>query len=84
MKRWQLWSASLFVLLFLMVAAVPSTEAASLGNHPPDDNLEVLTAESLAHFVDTFVADKMTAAHAPGLVITVVYEGDVLLSQGYD
>lgn len=83
MKRLQLWSTLLFVLLFLVLTAVPSTEAASPRNHPPENNLEALSAESLAGFVDAFVAEKMTDAHAPGLVITVVSEGDVLLSQGY-
>ena len=42
-----------------------------------------LTEEDVSAFVDAYVADKMAAAHAPGLVLTVVYQGEVLLSQGY-
>jgi CubicO group peptidase (beta-lactamase class C family) len=49
----------------------------------PDNSPEPLTTDSVTKFVDAFVEEKMAAAHAPGLVITIVYQGEVVLSRGY-
>ena len=52
----------------------PSSEAATAPQNSP---------EPLTTFVDAFVEEKMAASHAPGLVITIVYQGEVVLSRGY-
>jgi CubicO group peptidase (beta-lactamase class C family) len=77
---------SLLLLPVLLVAGflnVPGSEAAIGTQTTPNNFPEVLTTESLSAFVDDFVAEHMVPAHAPGLVVTVVYEGKVLLSKGY-
>ncbi|MCP4417981.1 MAG: serine hydrolase, partial [Chloroflexi bacterium] len=74
---------SIFLLLtylFVGFSGIPNTKASSMIQN---NNVEPPTADSVTTFVDAFVAEKMAAAHAPGLVITVVYQGEVILSKGY-
>ncbi len=83
MKRFRVWLIFLPILLFAGFSGTPSTEAATMLQNSPDNSPEPLTTDSVSKFVDAFVEDKMAAAHAPGLVITIVYQGEVVLSRGY-
>ena len=74
MKRFRVWLIILPILLLTAFSEAPSSEAATAPQSSP---------ESLTTFVDAFVEEKMAASHTPGLVITVVYEGEVVLSKGY-
>lgn len=76
MKRVK-WGAWLLGLFIISLTAVPHTEAAMRETRPS------ITGENMAAFVDAFVAEKMAAAHTPGLVVTVVYQGEIILAQGY-
>jgi CubicO group peptidase (beta-lactamase class C family) len=74
----------LLPLLFLTVFFnVPISEAASETQSAANKSTALLTAEDLSAFVDAFVAGHMDQAHAPGLVVAVVYQENILLSQGY-
>ncbi|MDX1415193.1 MAG: serine hydrolase domain-containing protein [Candidatus Promineifilaceae bacterium] len=83
MKQFRVWLIFLPILLFAGFSGTPSTQAATKLQNSPDNSLESLTTDSVGKFVDGFVEEKMAAAHAPGLVITIVYQGEVVLSRGY-
>lgn len=74
MKRFRVWLIFLPILLFAGFSEGPSTEAATAPQNSP---------EPLTTYVDAFVEEKMAASHAPGLVITIVHQGEVVLSRGY-
>jgi CubicO group peptidase (beta-lactamase class C family) len=74
MKRFRVWLIFLLILLFAASSEVPSSEAATAPQNSP---------ETVTTIVDAFVVEKMAASHAPGLVITIVYQGEVVLSRGY-
>lgn len=76
MKRLSRWVA-VGLLLVTVFFTVPQTEAAM------DESVEPITADNMAAFVDAYVAAEMAAAHAPGLVVTVVYQGEVIMAKGY-
>ena len=47
------------------------------------DRSPILDPAGIAAFVDAYVERHMAAAHAPGLVVAVVHDGEVILSRGY-
>ena len=83
MKRLQSRSMALLtghlLLAFLFFYGARSTEAEKMTQGGP----EGLTPDSVAAFVDAYVAENMAAAHAPGLVVAVVYQGEQILAKGY-
>lgn len=78
-----------FRFLFVLLAAVfflsqvQATKAAAMMESAPGRALEKITPQNVRAFVDQYVEGEMRAAHAPGMVITVVYQGEVIVSQGY-
>ena len=82
MKQLRFWLIFSLILWLALFAGTPSTRA-DAGTRTMPNSLEPLTTDDVTSFVDAFVAENMAAAHVPGLVITVVYEGEVVLSKGY-
>ncbi len=71
----------LVAALFLLQTA--RADAASSEESAPEEGGRPITAESVTTFVDRYVAEGMGEAHAPGLVVTVVYGGEVIVVKGY-
>lgn len=72
------------VLLTLVSAAFPGSTLAAEGEGPgdPAPDLEA-DARAVEAFVDGFVSEHMEPAHVPGLAITVVHGGEVVLASGF-
>ena len=83
MKRSSLWLLFVPILFVASFPGVLQVQAGGGMQTNANTSPEPLTADNVLLFVDAFVAENMAAAHAPGLVITVVYRGEVILSQGY-
>ena len=83
MKRSILWLLFMPILFVASFSDVRNARANGEIQTNPITSPQPLTAVNVAKFVDAFVAENMAAAHAPGLVITIVYQGEVALSQGY-
>ena len=74
----------LFSIFFLSAFLnVPNSRAAAGTKNAANQSPAHLTAADVTAFVDDYVAGQMAAAHAPGLVVTVVSRGEVLFSKGY-
>jgi CubicO group peptidase (beta-lactamase class C family) len=76
---------SLIILLAIttLLSATTITEAKPLPQIDGEDEVFALTQNDLQAFVEQYVNDHMADSHTPGLVITVVYQGEVLLAEGY-
>ena len=70
-------------LAFLLISVGRNVQATSTMGTKSENTPGTLTATGVAAFVDSYVAQKMAAAHAPGLVVSVVHRGQVLLARGY-
>lgn len=70
--------AALFACLLQPVEAGTKTMETPSGNA-----LEPISSAGVSAFVKRYVDRHMADAHAPGLVVTVVYGGEVILAEGY-
>lgn len=89
MQKKTLIGLFLFLTVMLLLTGTGATEAAGVkasaieaGTLESSVN-EKLTQANVTAFVDQYVEREMEAAHAPGLIINVVYQGEVLLARGY-
>ena len=79
------------VFLFMTALFLLQAERADASNRESgivlakarEEDVQPLTAAGVTALADQYVAQGMAEAHAPGLVVTVVYEGEVILARGY-
>ena len=76
-------------LLFLFIGTFLLMQTERVGANNREDGKimeaapEPVTAASVTAFIDQYVEQGMAEAHAPGLVVTVVHDGEVIAAQGY-
>lgn len=83
----KLWVKVSIRLIVLLLIVLPMKRGVALtGIQPglrPGQHQDAPESGALETFVDGFLQENMERHHVPGLVITVVQEGEVVLSKGY-
>jgi len=73
-----------FLFVFaLLLSGAQGVAAGDMMESAPKETLRPITSAGLTALVDQYVGQGMAEAHAPGLVVTVVYGGEVILARGY-
>ncbi len=80
-KRWLFFSFLLVLMVVLFGGSRPVAAAAP--PLEPANTVREITAEEVEGFVDRYIESNMESAQVPGLVVTVVHDGQVILSNGY-
>lgn len=78
----RLLTLPILAMLLLLVPTTASANAAAAGALP-QNRTGLSSPAELEAFLDTYLAEQMATQHIPGAVITVVKDGEVLLSKGY-
>ena len=76
-------SLILLATAVMILFATTKTEAKTLTQIDGENEVIELTQSDLQVFVERYVNEHMADSHTPCLVITVVYQGEVLLAEGY-
>ena len=77
---------SVFLLLILLfsIPGMAVNAGSAFGKAEPASRMpSVITTPNASALVDDYVAENMAVTHTPGMVITVVHQGRVVLSKGY-
>jgi CubicO group peptidase (beta-lactamase class C family) len=76
-------SLMLLLAVFTLLPATTNAEAKPLPQGDDETEVVPLTQSDLETFIEQFVEENMADSHTPGLVVTAVYQGEVLLAEGY-
>lgn len=82
MGKVTLRSVVLLLMAALFLVQTARAEAGNVTEVAPEERVRPMAAD-MAAFIDQYVEEGMADAHAPGLVVTVVYGGEVVVAQGY-